>query len=122
MLTRACADGNSLLDELTELRWEVRESSKLACREAQQTAAQSELPYHTALRRVLEDSIVGGSARQKVVGFASAAELGLVLGRGYAEQCLHVAAQSWSLNVLYWAASRRLGSKNEWNLRMQDES
>lgn len=122
MLTRACTDGDSLLDELTELRLEVRESSKQACREAQQRARQCDLPYRATLRRIIEDWIAAGSARQKVVCFASAAELGLVLGGGHAEQCLHVATQSWSLNVLYWAASRRLGSKCGRNLLMQDES
>lgn len=98
------------MEGLIDLRQEVRQFS----RHLQQCAASSARggdphAYSLTLRQMIDSRIRASDPRLKILCYAAAAELGIVVEL-HADECRQAMAgpRGFSLRVLFWAAHRRM--------------
>ncbi len=109
---------------MMDLLQEVRQASRQLQQRALASSGRPGAPsYAEALRALLGECLQHGDARVSVVGYASAAELGVAVEPD-AVQC-HDASGSLDLplRVLFWAAHRRMqGLRRPSPFRASNES
>lgn len=92
-----------LLKEVRHVSRELRDHALVASRRP------GAPPYADTLRAILGERLLHGDARIRVVGYASAAELGIAV-EPHAVPChaAEGAGMAFPLRVLFWAAHRRM--------------